>query len=81
MMKFNILIPIFLIILFSQFSYAEDNKIEEDENTSVINTITEQNIEEEIIKNLELLQNFNLVEDLDEIKSIAEILEGDEDEE
>ncbi|MGC8927233.1 MAG: hypothetical protein ACP5QK_04840 [Myxococcota bacterium] len=83
MMRYKIkrfIISSLFIISFSVLSFGEEGaKIEDDEHSTSLNIITEQSIEEEIIKNLELLQNYNIVENLDEYKGIAEILEDDED--
>jgi len=76
MMRFRLITTV-IILLLSLPLYAEGGKID-DEPASSIDSITESNIEEEIIKNLDLLRNYNIVENLEEYESIADILEDED---
>jgi len=78
-MRYNF-IAMVLILLISLPVYAEGEKMDDESDTN-LNLITATNIEEEIIKNLDLLQNYNIVENLEEYQSIADILEDEEDDE
>jgi hypothetical protein len=76
MMRFRLITTV-IILLLSLPLYVEGGKID-DEPASSIDSITESNIEEEIIKNLDLLRNYNIVENLEEYESIADILEDED---
>jgi len=76
-MRFKALILILIMIL-PLMVYGQDVRLEGNVK-STINSITEQGIEEEIIKNLDLLKNLNLVENLQEYELLVEILEDEED--
>ncbi len=76
-MKFSHLI-LFLILVIPLSLNAQNNKIDDEE--SPIQTITENDIEEEIIRNLDLLKNLNLVENLREFEEISEMMDYEEDE-
>ncbi|MCX7958236.1 MAG: hypothetical protein N3B13_04250 [Deltaproteobacteria bacterium] len=73
------LFTLMFILLLPCFLNAQGVKVE-DEPESVIKNITEQEIEEEIIRHLDLLKNYNLVENLSEYEEISEIMEYEEDE-
>ncbi len=76
-MRYSLLILLPFLRLPS-ISHGQDAKIV-DESESTVDIIYEQEIEKDIIRNLELLKNFNLVENLQEYESLAEIMEYEED--
>lgn len=72
--------PIILIItlLLSCVVLADDYKVD-NTHESVIDLITDKGIEEAIVKNLDLLRDFEIVENLDDYESLVEMIEDDED--
>lgn len=76
-MKFKYL-SLLLVFLFTLPLFGENKKIDEEDEATIL-SITEKDIEEEIIKNLDLLKNYNLVENLQKYQEIMEMMDYEDD--
>ncbi|MCX7943726.1 MAG: hypothetical protein N2746_04390 [Deltaproteobacteria bacterium] len=75
MMKFEPLILLIIMFMFPLILLGDEVKVGSEEEP---NNVTEINIEEEVIKYLDLLKDYYLVENLTEYQNLLEIIEYEE---